>query len=190
MTPRLTLASASPRRHKLLREAGIDFLAVCPEVSEESPAAADPHAVARANAQAKSRAVAGELVLGADTVVALGIEGEGELLGKPADAQDARRMLEALSGTVHRVVTGLCLRRGLREEIRSVETFVRMRPLGATEVEAYVASGEGLGKAGGYAIQESADRFVDGIRGPFDNVVGLPVETVVELLTLMTRDSY
>jgi len=186
----LTLASASPRRHELLGEAGIAFTAVDAEVVEESPAVGDPHAVACANARAKSRAVAGELVLGADTVVALGTEGEGELLGKPIDAEDAARMLAALSGTTHRVVTGLCMRRGLDEEVRSVETLVRMRAIERAEIQEYVGSGEGLGKAGSYAIQDTAERFVEAIRGPLDNVIGLPVEVVREMLTKMTREAY
>jgi len=190
LTLQLILASASPRRHKLLGEAGIEFVAVPAEVDEESPLVGDPHAVAILNATAKARAVSGELVLGADTVVALGVEGEGELLGKPVDSADARRMLEALSGSVHRVVTGVCLRRGLHEQVRSVETVIWMRALSAAEIDAYVASGEGTGKAGGYAIQETADRFVASLDGPFDNVVGLPVETVRELLTVVTRETY
>jgi len=188
--PELILASASPRRHELLGEAGIAFVAVPAEIEEFAADRGDPHCVAIANARLKARAVPGELVLGADTVVALGTKGEGKLLGKPADAADGRRMLEALAGTVHRVVTGVCLRHGAHEESRSVETLVRMRALTAEEIEQYVASGEGVGKAGGYAIQETAGGFVESIEGPFDNVVGLPVENVRELLTAMSREAY
>jgi septum formation protein len=159
-------------------------------VEEEAPAVADPHWVAQANARAKAESVPGALVLGADTVVALGTEGVGELLGKPVDAEDARRMLQALSGSTHRVVTGHCLRRGIEEEVRTVETLVRMRTLTPDEIDAYIASGEGFGKAGGYAIQETAERFVESIRGPLDNVIGLCVETVREMLTKMTRETY
>jgi len=188
--PELILASASPRRHELLGEAGIAFSAVPAEIEEVAVGVGDPHEVATANARLKSRAVPGEMVLGADTVVALGTEGDGEIFGKPANVADARRMLEALAGTVHRVVTAVCLRRGVHESNRSVETQVRMRALTADEIEQYVASGEGLCKAGGYAIQESAGGFVESIEGPFDNVVGLPVETVREMLTTMSREAY
>ncbi|MEM8884130.1 MAG: Maf family protein [Planctomycetota bacterium] len=174
----LILASASPRRARLLEEAGIDFLVRVADVDEHEPATGDPAAVARLNAERKARAVEGELVLGADTVVALG----DTLLGKPADAADARRMLDLLSGTTHAVTTGVALRRGDAVEVRAVETRVTMRAWTEDEMRAYVDSGEGLGKAGGYAIQETADRFVTALDGPWDNVVGLPVETVRELL--------
>jgi len=190
LTLPLTLASASPRRHELLGEAGIPYTAVTASVEEKAPTSADPHWVARENAQAKARAVAGELVLGADTVVALGTEGVGELLGKPSDESDARRMLAALSGSTHRVVTGHCLRRGIEEEVRTVETLVRMRKILPEEIDAYIASREGFGKAGGYAIQDTAERFVLSVDGPLDNVIGLSVETVREMLTNMTRETY
>jgi septum formation protein len=175
----LTLASASPRRHRLLEEAGIPFLARPADVEESAPARGDPHALAILNARMKAEAVPGELVLGADTVVALG----GEILGKPRDRAEGRAMLAKLSGTTHSVVTGLFLRSGARHRERSVETRVTMRPLSAEEIDAYVSSGEGMGKAGGYAIQETADRFVSAIDGPYDNVVGLPVAAVREMLT-------
>ena len=141
-------------------------------------AGGDPHAVARANAAIKAQAVPGEAVLGADTVVAVG----DRLLGQPADSRQARLMLELLSGTTHRVVTGIALAAGGVLRVSSVETKVTMRQLEKAEIEDYVASGEGLGKAGGYAIQETADRFVEALDGPFDNVVGLPIDAVRKLL--------
>ncbi|MHC4937854.1 MAG: Maf family protein [Planctomycetota bacterium] len=171
----MILASASPRRSRLLEEAGIEFLVRPADVEEIDEG--DPHDVAAENARRKAEGVEGELVLGADTVVAL----DDELLGKPRDRAAARAMLEKLSGTTHRVITGVALR-GARTLVRTVETRVTMRPLTEEEIDAYVASGEGLGKAGGYAIQESADRFVTAVDGPIDNVVGLPVETVRALL--------
>jgi septum formation protein len=124
-------------------------------------------------------------VLGADTVVAVGRGGRWELLGKPADEQEAAEMLAALGGTRHQVLTGVCCVRcpdGARA--MGVErTWVTMRPLGPEEVAAYVTSGEWRDKAGGYAIQETADRFVTALEeGGFDNVVGLPVALALGLL--------
>jgi septum formation protein len=174
----LILASASPRRRALLEEAGIAFRVVVPGVPEHEPERGDPHAVAAANARRKAEAVAGEPVLAADTVVAVG----DRLLGKPADEAEARESLRALSGTTHRVVTAVALKAGGQVRVRTVETRVTMRPLAEAEILAYARSGEGLGKAGGYAIQETADRFVTRLDGPFDNVVGLPVDTVRSLL--------
>ena len=174
----LVLASASPRRQSLMREAGLDFRVVAPDIEEHDPERGDPHEIALANAVAKAEAVEGTTVLAADTVVAIG----DRLLGKPADPEDARRILRLLSGTTHRVVTGVALRRDGRITTRSVETRVTMRGWSDEEIAAYVESGEAMGKAGAYAIQESADRFVTRLDGPYDNVVGLPMLAVKELL--------
>ncbi len=174
----LILASASPRRRALLEAAGIPFRIVVPELIEDAPERGDPHAVALANARRKAQAVAGDLVLGADTVVAV----KGRLLGKPRDGADAIGLLRALSGTTHVVVTGVALKAAGRLLERTVETRVTMRRLREDEIEAYARSGEGMGKAGAYAIQETADRFVTRLEGPFDNVVGLPVDAVRALL--------
>jgi septum formation protein len=120
-------------------------------------------------------------VLAADTVVAL--DG-GRLLGKPADRAEAASHLRALSGTTHSVVTGVCLREepAGTEEVFHAETRVTMRPLSEEEVRAYADSGEGMDKAGGYAIQEGGDRFVTRVEGSRSNVVGLPVEEVLARL--------
>jgi septum formation protein len=174
----LILASGSPRRRALLEEAGIPFRVVVPHVPEDEPERGDPHAVALANARRKAEAVPGTLVLGADTVVAVG----DRLLGKPRDEADAGDLLRALSGTTHVVVTAVVLKVRGRILVRTVETRVTMRRLPEEEILAYARSGEGMGKAGGYAIQETADRFVTGLKGPFDNVVGLPVDAVRDLL--------
>ncbi len=177
----LLLASTSPRRHHLLREAGIEFVTVRSEVEERLPAQGDPHRVAAHNARLKAMSVAcddDDLVLAADTVVAVG----ERLLGKPEGPGQAQAMLRSLGGTTHRVVTGVALRSPRGCDVRSVETRVTMRPLSDEEIEAYVASGESDGKAGAYAIQETGDRFVTEIRGPYDNVVGLPVDLVREML--------
>lgn len=175
---RLILASGSPRRRQLLEAAGIPFTVVVPAAEEPRVDRGDPHEVALALARRKAAAVAGECVLAADTVVAIG----DRLLGKPADAREARAMLRALSGTTHRVVTAVVVRAGGEVRAASVETRVTMRALAAAEIDAYVATGEPMGKAGAYAIQESGDRFVVRIDGPFDNVVGLPVDAVRDLL--------
>lgn len=180
----LVLASQSPRRRRLLEQAGIPFEAQAAAVEEYEPERGDPHAVSLENARRKAAAVGGEAVLAADTVVAVG----DCLLAKPRGRDEARAMLRRLSGTTHRVVTGVAVRRGERWATASVETRVTMRPLAEEEIETYVQSGEGLGKAGAYAIQENADRFVTHVEGPFDNVIGLPVETVRRLLRELGLD--
>jgi septum formation protein len=174
----LVLASGSPRRRALLTQAGIPFRVEVPEVAEEAPERGDPGAVAEENARRKAAAVEGPVVLGADTVVALG----DVLLGKPRDAAHARKLLRTLSGTTHSVVTGVALRSRGKMRSRAVETRVTMRDLTDEEIEGYVSSGEWEGKAGGYAIQETAAGFVTACEGPLDNVVGLPVDAVRALL--------
>jgi len=184
----LILASASPRRRRLLAEAGYNFGVLAPEV-EETLDGSDPAAVAVANALKKARVVAAArpeaLVLGADTVVHV----NGRLIGKPADREEARRILTVLSGTEQQVVTGVaivCKDRGL-ELTGAASTSVRMKALSEREIEAYVASGEGLGKAGAYAIQENGDKFVEEVRGSFSNVVGLPLELVEDLIRIASE---
>lgn len=190
--PSLVLASASPRRSELLRAAGVRFRVEPSGADETLPPGTEPEAGASELALRKAAEVAerhaGERlwVLGADTVVALGEGPRVRLLGKPADEAEARGMLEALSGSRHRVVTGVavldCL--GARRRCVSFErTWVRMRTIEPREIAAYAASGEWRGKAGGYAIQENADRFVIRLdEGGFDNVVGLPVALSLRLL--------
>jgi len=184
---RLILASASPRRHRILREAGLDFEVEVSGADEVAPAGIEPEDVARELARRKARAVAGRhageraWVLGADTVVALG----RRLLGKPRGARAARRMLELLSGSRHLVATGVCLVdcASGSEECACERTWVSMRALCPREVEAYVAGGEWRDKAGGYAIQESAEAFVTALEGGgVDNVVGLPLALARALL--------
>lgn len=148
---------------------------------------AEDLALRKAQAVADREGSAGALVLGSDTVVVLGEDGDVDrrFLEKAPDAQEATRMLQALSGTRHRVITGIAVvdvENGAALTDHEV-TWVTMRPLDAGEVTAYVASGEWEGKAGAYAIQETADRFVAGLEGGgFDNVVGLPVERTLALL--------
>ena len=185
---KLVLASSSPRRRELLAEAGYDFEVVDPPIAEPADLGPALMPVGRAEALAyfKARSVAELMsqayILGADTVVAAA-GASGELLGKPADSTEAARMLRRLSGTRHRVITGVALLGpGGYRHISSEVTHVTMRLMTEEEIESYVASGEWTGKAGAYAIQESADRFVEKVEGSFSNVVGLPMELVGRML--------
>lgn len=184
---RIVLASASPRRRSLLMEAGLRFDVLPADVDESLADGVEAEPAAVELGERKARAVAERLagherwVLGADTIVAVG----ETILGKPSDERDAERMLRLLSGSRHRVVTGVCIvRTGDGALVSGFErTFVTMRPLTDEEVAGYVASGEWRDKAGGYAIQETADRFVTRLEeGGFDNVVGLPVSLSLQLL--------
>ena len=188
---RLILASASPRRSQLLSEAGISFDVQISGVDESYDSFERPEEVAEGLSLRKARAVAallqGEdaLVLGADTVVALSVEGAWRLLGKPAGAVEAEEMLSQLSGSKHAVITGVSvIDAATAAELTSSEcTWVTMREITPMEVKGYVASGEWEDKAGGYAIQETADAFVSSLEGGgFDNVVGLPIGLVRRLL--------
>jgi len=182
---RLILASSSPRRRELLAKAGFKLRVVVPPIQEptENLGHLPPAQLAEALAYFKAREVADqhptEWVLGADTIVVVG----GRILGKPADAEEAREMLTTLSGTRHTVITGVAL---LGPDdyrlIASETTHVTVRDLSPAEVEDYVAGGEWMGKAGAYAIQETADRFVVRIEGSLSNVVGLPMELVARMI--------
>ncbi len=180
MTARLVLASQSPRRRELLGALGL-ALDVRPAHADETPHPGEPARdyVLRV-AREKARAVAGEIVLGADTAVVLA----GEVLGKPRDAGDARRMLRALSGSTHEVLTGVCVRRSApaAEWEVVVATEVAFAPLGEPEIDWYVGTGEPLDKAGAYAIQGAGGAFVREVRGSVSNVVGLPLAESVALL--------
>ncbi|ABS25573.1 nucleoside triphosphate pyrophosphatase [Anaeromyxobacter sp. Fw109-5] len=183
MAFRLVLASQSPRRRELLDQLGVAH-EVRPANTDESVHPGEPaRAYVLRVAREKARAVEGELVLAADTAVVL----RGEVLGKPRDAEDARRMLAALSGTAHEVLTGVCVRRrpgrGSAVELDAVvSTAVRFAPLGPAEISWYVATGEPLDKAGAYAIQGVGGAFVLGVEGSVSNVVGLPLAETAELL--------
>lgn len=182
--PVLVLASQSPRRRELLTAAGIPFIVRVKPVEEVRASDETPDTYVRRLARAKAEASwegRDEIVLGADTVVVL----DREVLEKPRDAEDARRMLRLLSGREHTVITGICLRHAGGAEIDSVATAVCFLPLSAEEIDAYVASGEPLDKAGGYGIQGLASKFVERIDGCFFNVVGLPVSRVYRYLQVL-----
>ena len=185
----LVLASASPRRRELLAQLGVPF-EVRPADVDETPvpgeAAADlVRRLALSKAQAALVAALEDdlVVLAADTVVVL----DGEVLGKPVDAADAARMLRALSGSRHEVLTGVAVAgshgTSASLEVQVVTTSVHMGEWTDEQIAAYVASGEPMDKAGSYAIQEVGDRFVRSIDGPFDNVVGLPMAVTRQMLT-------
>jgi septum formation protein len=172
----LVLASQSPRRSELLRSAGIPFRVQAAHIDETPRLGEPPVAYVRRLAQEKAQAVEGELVLGADTVVVI----DNQILGKPTDAEDAARMLGLLSGRDHEVITGICLR-GRETHIAHEITSVRFSHLTQGEIGAYVATGEPMDKAGAYAIQGLASKFIERIEGSYSNVVGLPVALVYRL---------
>jgi septum formation protein len=183
--PEFVLASSSPRRRQLLQEAGYRFTVVEPSVAEPDEAftGLSPAQQAESLAYFKARAVSdlypGRCVLGADTIVAVG----AKVLGKPGDADDARTMLQNLSSTHHAVITGVALLTpDCRRIIASDVTYVTMRAITPEEIQQYIDSGEWIGKAGAYAIQETADRFVAKVEGSFSNIVGLPMELLARML--------
>ncbi|MGH7415564.1 MAG: Maf family protein [Candidatus Rokuibacteriota bacterium] len=185
------MASGSPRRRELLGRLGIPFQVQASHIPEEHPPVSPAQAVA-AVALAKAQAVAAEVgpagapavVLGADTEVVL----DGRLLGKPRDAADAVRMLRELRGREHEVITGLALvdlgppGSAARQETAAVTSRVRMGDYSDAEIEAYVATGEPLDKAGGYAVQGLGGRLVAAVDGCLTNVIGLPLTTTRALL--------
>ncbi|MGH3115934.1 MAG: Maf family protein [Vicinamibacterales bacterium] len=179
---RLILASASPRRAELLRAAGIAFEIVPARIDErprESETSEDyVERLARDKAQAVSLHHPHAAVLAADTTVVI----DGLILGKPLDDDDARAMLARLSGRTHDVLTGVALVWNGHLASAVETTRVGFAPMSHADVEWYVASGEPRGKAGAYAVQGLASRFVDRIEGSYSNVVGLPVATVWRLL--------
>jgi septum formation protein len=178
----LLLASRSPQRRAILEQLGIEFDVRHPEYEELPEAGAEPAGIARANAAGKAHAVSagapGRPVLGVDTVVAV----DGRALGKPHDADQARRFLESLAGREHHVHSGLCLVRGNRSHQRLATTRVRFRPLAGEDVDWYLASGEWRERAGGYAIQGRGGALVAGIEGDYTNVVGLPVAALLDAM--------
>jgi len=189
----LVLASASPRRAELLRQAGLAFELRYPTVVETRAWAGEPAALARTRAEQKAESVAQEVperfVLGADTIVVV----DGGILGKPSGPEEAGEMLAALSGRWHRVITGVALAAGDGEqawllESDSVSTEVSFRELTRAEIEAYVATGEPLDKAGAYGIQGRGALLVREIRGCYCNVVGLPLSRVGEMLGAAAND--
>jgi septum formation protein len=180
--PPFVLASTSPQRRAILEQLGLPFSVVPPAYEEHDPPDADPIALVREHARGKASSVAGDAgdrpVLGVDTAVVL----DGRVYGKPADAGEAEAMLEALSGRVHVVVSGLCLVTPGWEEVVHEETRVAFRPLTARDLAWYLAAGEWEGRAGAYAIQGRGAALVERVEGDYLNVVGLPAASLVRLL--------
>ena len=178
----LVLASASPRRQELLRNAGITFEVQPAHIPEDplpgEPAKACAERPARAKALAVARQRPHDCVLGADTVVVV----DGQLLGKPSDAADATRMLRMLSGREHQVITGVCLVVNGQPSVASETTLVTVSEITDKEIADYVGSGEPMDKAGAYAIQGIASRWIPRIEGDYSNVVGLPVALVWRMI--------
>jgi len=188
----LVLASASPRRQELLRKAGISFTVQPADVDETPLAGESPRECAERLAREKALAVwqtrPQDTVLGADTIVVV----DATILGKPADADDAARMLRLLSGRAHQVITGVCLvtpfagknpnHAGHAPRTASETTLVTMSELSEEDIRAYIATGEPMDKAGAYAIQGLASRWIPRIEGDYSNVVGLPVALVERML--------
>jgi len=185
----LILASASPRRREILTRLGVEFEAVVPTVEEITEG--EPHAVVMENAHRKARAglelggdPTGATVIGVDTDVAI----DRRLLGKAADATEARERLETLSGRTHEVLSGVAVLGTAIGSDTPVEraaiatTRVRFRELDARMLDLYLASGEWEDRAGAYAIQGLGSILIEAIEGDFSNVVGLPVPTLLELL--------
>ena len=185
----LILASASPRRSELLRNAGVAFSVEPAHVPEQSLPGEQPLQYAQRLARDKSREVfsrhSDNVVLGADTVVVV----DEHLLEKPQNKQDAARMLRLLSGRVHQVITGVCLLAPGYERTAVEITEVRFSPFSAGEIANYVETGEPMDKAGAYAIQGMASRWVERIDGCYFNVVGLPVPRVYRMLLALEADT-
>ena len=191
---KLILASASPRRREILKHLGVEATVVVSK-ADESVEASTPQEAVRLIAEKKARAVQAALltplkngsvyltdedvILAADTVV---VSPDGELLGKPYDREDAARMLRALSGREHHVISGICLLQGQKSALAAEVTAVRFAPMSEQIIQSYVDSGECDDKAGAYGIQDTASRWIEGINGDYFNVVGLPVHRLDVLL--------
>jgi septum formation protein len=185
---KIILASSSPRRAEILRHAGISFQTRPTQIDETPFRGETAHAMVARLAEEKARAAAAQMddgareciIVGADTTVEL----RGEILGKPSDSAHAREMLAKLSGRSHHVLTGLFLLRLPGGDTRTTveNSAVTFAPLDKREIEAYVSSGESLGKAGAYAIQGFAGRYISGIEGCYFNVVGMPLARLYALL--------
>jgi septum formation protein len=178
----IVLASASPRRQELLRNAGIEFTVVPADIPEipfkgELPVAFAER-IAREKARAVSNTAPGKVILAADTDVSIGTT----ILGKPLNENDAARMLQLLSGQTHLVTTAVCLLSDAFEDVRSETTAVHFTLMTPNEIRDYVATGEPMDKAGAYAIQGLASRWIKKIEGDYYNVVGLPVDLVWRML--------
>lgn len=178
---KIILASASPRRKNLLRQIGLDFEVHVSNYKETIDTRLTPHKLAQKLSLGKARDVATKhknaLILAADTFVVF----RGEILGKPKDTQDAKRMLWLLRGASHSILTGFTIidTPSGKTVTKSIESTVYMKKLSQREIDAYVATGEPLDKAGAYGIQEKGSIFIEKIEGDYFNIVGLPIYSVI-----------
>jgi septum formation protein len=186
----LVLASTSPQRRAILEQLGLPFEVVAPKYEEADPPGLEPAQLVKAHALGKADSVsdlAGESpALGVDTAVVL----DGHLYGKPQGAGQAEEMLEALSGSTHEVISGLCLLTHAWEELEAETTRVTFRTLTPRDIAAYVAAGEWEGRAGAYAIQGRGAALVERIEGDYLNVVGLPAALLIRLLAERFAGAY
>lgn len=179
----LILASQSPRRRELLAREGVDFQIIVNDVQEEHDASLPPEVLCARNAAIKACAVAQDypqdVVIGADTLVFI----DGQPLGKPVDEKDAARMLDMLQGRTHCVCTAVavCMPGGERRDFAE-KSYVTFKPLSPAEIAHYMSLVHVLDKAGAYAIQEHGDLIIDRIEGDYDNIVGLPVARLLQVL--------
>jgi septum formation protein len=186
---KLILASTSPRRAEILKKMNIEFQIIHPDNIQENEISSDPVTHVRELSKRKAKSVSEKvkdgLILGADTIVVL----NGEILGKPKDKNDARRILKKLSGKTHRVYTGLTLINRPKVKILSSHdcTEVKFNKLEEKEMKNYIATGEPMDKAGAYGIQGMGSFLVDHIKGNLDNVIGLPVKKLKEMLKKITE---
>ena len=184
----LVLASASPRRRELLTQAGFQFELAAAQINEDPRSGEEPIAYVTRLAREKAEAIAKSsrfaadksvLVLGADTTV---VAPNGEILGKPVDERDVARMLSLLSGATHKVITGVAVVAGEHTEVAAEVTYVTMRTLCEEDIATYLRTGEAHDKAGSYAIQGYAARWIPRIHGCYFNVVGLPLALVTAMI--------
>ncbi|MBQ6570013.1 MAG: septum formation inhibitor Maf [Clostridia bacterium] len=178
----LILASASPRRREILKQAGMDFEVMVSDIEEKADPSLSPSelvvCLARQKAENVFQRAGGKTVVAADTVVAL----EGKILGKPKDEKNAFEMLKALSGKTHEVFTGVCVIKDGKSQSFFERTEVDFYPLSDEDISSYIATGEPMDKAGAYGIQGKGCTLVKAVRGDFYNVVGLPIAKLSRLL--------
>ncbi len=180
---RIVLGSSSPRRRDLMSRVGFEYEVVKPETEEIRRDGELPQTYVERNALEKAQWVVGSVgddavVISADTIVVLG----EEILEKPKDKTEAKRMLTSLSGASHYVITGVCIAKGTHTKVFSSRTEVQIKSLRTTEIDSYIATGEPMDKAGSYAAQGIGSYMVKSLNGSYANVVGLPIAEVVEIL--------
>ena len=186
--PKLVLASGSPRRAEIMNSVGWEFTKDVPDIDESEREGEPADAYVQRLAREKADAVAGshpnKIVLAADTTVVI----DDQIIGKPIDSADARRMLSMLSGNWHEVLTGIAVTHNGGTEVGLQRTRVKFAPMTDAEVNFLVAKGDPLDKAGAYAVQAQAALFIEGIEGDYWNVVGLPISLVYEMVRKVTSD--